>query len=216
MLSVEEQVSLQVSLWEAFYKEVFGWDLDFSDLKIPEKKEGFDRMLIVAGGLTTPEVLFQKCKELFPCWKWTDDNLDKVVISDRSSNKDGPYALWLRDRIEADEENKNLSANNLKKKGVASITLEERLLLELKYFKETNEHLDLKSFTLCAGSRYSDGDVPRVHWDDADELRVHWCSPDIAGGSLRSRAAVSRQKEVPFKRNFFLQFLVILNILSSH
>jgi len=178
-----------LAFWEYFYKEVFQIEADFSRLALPKKRQGFDYLLVVAQGLTIEQV-FAKCKELFPCWKWcTDDDLDEVVESDRSS-KDGHYALWLRDRVEADEELANLSANQLKEKKIPRITLLERLLMELEYFKRTGKHLDIQNITLCAGSRLSSGAVPLVNWD-GDGLLVHWYYPGSAyGGGLRSRSAV--------------------------
>ena len=92
--------------------------------------------------------------------------------------------------MEADEENKGLSANDVKKKGTDTQTLEERLLQELEYFKKTGQHLDTQNWTLCSGSRDSDGDVPYVDWSD-DELKVHWSHPDSRSGDLRSREVVS-------------------------
>src|SRR3989338_3173881 len=149
--------------WARFYKEVFCLDLDFSGVIIPERKPGFDRLLVIAQGMTHQR-LFDKCKELFPSWKYTDKNLDEIIKSDRASQS-GHYAIWVRDRVEADEENKNLSADDLKKRNSAEITFEERMLYELKFFKETGKHLDIKNWTLCAGSRDSDGNVPHADWD---------------------------------------------------
>src|SRR3989338_9324403 len=121
--------------WANFYKEVFGLELDFSGITIPDSKPGFDRLLVVAQGMT-PQRLFDKCKELFPSWKYTEKNLDEIIKSDRTS-QNGHYAIWVRDRVEADEENKNLSADQLKERGTPEITLEEREAYELKFFKET-------------------------------------------------------------------------------
>ncbi len=140
----------------------------------------------------TPQKLFDKCKELFPCWKWTDKSLDEVIDFSFQARtaKDGAYAIWVRDRVEADEELKNFSASDLKRQSIAGITLEERLVYELKYFKETGKHLDIKNITLCSGSRVSGGDVSSVDWSGA-ELCVDWCIPVIADDILRSRQAVS-------------------------
>jgi hypothetical protein len=46
--------------------------------------------------------------------------------------------------------------------------------------------LDIKNVTLCAGSRYDDGDVPFVHWGGG-KVYVDWCNPRSALGLLRSR-----------------------------
>jgi hypothetical protein len=150
----------------------------------------FYRLIIVARGMT-PQKLYNKCAELFPCWKWTDRNLDEIITSDRTT-KDGAYAVWFRDRVEADEELKNLSTDCLKERNISGITLEERLLLELIYFRETGNHLDIQNITLCSGSRRGDGDVPLVDWDGDDgRLSVRWFGPFNSHVLLRARQAVS-------------------------
>lgn len=172
--------------WQNFYRKVFGIEVDFlSNLVIPAQPEGFDRLLIIADGIT-PQRLYDKCVQLFPSWKWTDGDLDEIVTSDRT----GAYAIWIRDRVEADEELKNLSANQLKERGVSGITLEERLIYELNYFKETGQHLDTQNVTLCSGSRYSGGYVPYVVWFGG-KMRVNWSYPVYRSDVLRSRQVVS-------------------------
>lgn len=177
--------------WQNFYQEVFGMKVDFSKLRISEKRKDFNRLIIVAKGMT-PQKLFDKCKELFLSWKWTSKSLDEAVShSDRTAEKES-YTIWIRDRVEADRELKNLSANALKERKLAGITLEERLLLELKYFKKTKKHLDIQNITLCSGSRSSDGTVPLVRWYSSfDELYVSWYRPGYAASLLRSREVVS-------------------------
>jgi len=174
--------------WQSFYHQVFGAEVDCFGIDIPERQDGFDRLLVIAEGMT-PQRLYDKCVELFSCWKWTDDNLDEVVSSERTA-KSGAYAIWVRDRVEADEELKNISADKLKERNIPGITLEERLIYELKYFKETGKHLDIDNITLCSGSRLSSGGVPLVYWFRS-EMRVLWAGPDVRGGGLRARQAVS-------------------------
>jgi len=188
IIDASGKVLTEITDWQQFYHDLFGLEIDLLGLSVPAKKKGFDRLVIVAQGMTLQR-LYDNCVKLCPCWKWTDDDLDKIVQSERTA-KDGTYAVWFRDVVEADEELKNLSANDLKEKGIPGITLEERLLMELKYFKETGNHLDIKSWTLCSGSRYSVDGVPRVDWGSV-RLRVDWYRPDDASGYLRSRRAVS-------------------------
>ena len=188
IIDASGKVLTEITDWQQFYHDLFGLEIDLLGLSVPAKKKGFDRLVIVAQGMTLQR-LYDNCVKLCPCWKWTDDDLDKIVQSERTA-KDGTYAVWFRDVVEADEELKNLSANDLKEKGIPGITLEERLLMELKYFKETGNHLDIKSWTLCSGSRYSSGRVPSVRWDSGG-LGVGWYRPGGAHGSLRSRRAVS-------------------------
>lgn len=184
---IEGRASLAfvVEAWLSFYKKTFGWDVDFSDIKIPNYQEGFGRVIVVAKGLTLNQV-YQACKEKFPCWTYSEDLDKQVTKNDRTPDKQS-YAIRIRDRIEADEELKNLSFNNLAKKNILGITLLERILLELKYFDETGNHLDNNSITRCDGSRHSGGHVPCVRWDDDDGLGVDWCDTGDAHDDLRSR-----------------------------
>jgi hypothetical protein len=173
--------------WTRFYQEVFGLNVDLSGVAISEEKPGFGWVVIVANELTLNQV-WAKCKEKFPSCSYLGDDLGEVVpVNDRTTGV--AYAKRFRDRVEADAELANLSANQLKKKRIQSITLPERLLLELWYLWKTGKHLDIKNITLCAGSRYSDGVVPCVSWG-GDELRVVYCDADSWGGYLRARAAV--------------------------
>ena len=63
-----------------------------------------------------------------------------------------------------------------------------------------------------SGSRYADGNVPNVYWND-DKMNVNWYNPDNANDNLRSRQKF--QKEVRycgFSFRYFIQPLVILEI----
>ena len=70
------------------------------------------------------------------------------------------------------------------------ITLLERLLFELKYFRESGKHLDIKNITLCSASRNTDGGVPGVDFYGS-EVRVGKCNPGYAHADLRAREVVS-------------------------
>ena len=178
-----------VQSWRAFYRDLFEIETDFSKLQIPTHQPGFDRLIIVVQGMD-PERLYHKCREFFFGWKSTNKGLDEIVQSGRSS-KNGTYAVWCRETIEADEDLKNLSAEDLKVKGIYCITLEERLLYELKYFNETSGHLDPDTFTLCAGSRYADGYVPTVRYRvTAVGLGIHWYESKDRFAAVRARRVV--------------------------
>ena len=138
----------------------------------------------------TPRYLFEECKKLFPIWIYDESQLDKIT-----SKRNGNYTIYFKKNIEADQENANMSANDLKKRGKQEITLEERLLMEIQYFKETGKHLDINNITLCAGSRYSDGYIPYVCWDaDNRKVFVYWSNLDIHNSHLRARSAVKIEK----------------------
>ena len=188
-----KEIKEKIQDWQNFYREVFQMETDFSKIKIPEKKEGFERLLIMQKGLTAQK-LFDKCAELFAAKNSMGGNLDEVVTSDRNALEQS-YAIWVRDNVEADEELRGLSAYYIQGKGLPTETLAERLLDEIKYFKQTVKHLDNHDVvTLCAGSHSGDGDVrdfhvPRVHWNK-DKLDVSWLGSVYAYDHLRARQVI--------------------------
>ena len=179
------------SEWTEFYRKYFRLTVDFSAIITPPEQLGFDRVIFISKGLKLNDVI-KAMKKCFPVSSYSDD-LDKDVtenvrVSDRN------YAIRIRERVEADEELKNLSANQLKQQGVNAVTLLERLVLELKYWSETGQHLDVQNWTLCAGSRGRDGRVPLVGWlAGSSEIRISWYDPDnvYANDHLRARQSVS-------------------------
>jgi hypothetical protein len=145
-----------------------------------------DYFEIIEGKQQTSEILTE-CKKLFNVWSFFDEKrIDKDFPPPKKIG-----TRYFAKNVEADEAYKNKSAQDLEKEGGKFITLRERLLMELDYFKETGNHLDIENWTLCAGSRYADGSVPDVRWCSYDRgLYVHWCSVDNRYPSLRARAAV--------------------------
>ncbi len=138
------------------------------------------------GKLKTSKLL-AKCKKLFPVWSWySDKQLDEDFPPVKTSYE---YEMTQ----EPSEEFTNKSANDLAKEYPDKhfITLRERILMELEYFEETGEHLDIKNLTLCAGSRYSDGLVPGCHLGGDGHFYVGCCYPGSADDNLRARVAVS-------------------------
>ncbi len=142
------------------------------------------RTVVMREGITVQNLIADR-KALFPVYVYY--NLDGLV-SDRSTKE--AYEVRFRNRVEADEELQNKSANDLQAAGISCITLEERLQMEIDYFKETGKHLDIRNVTLCAGSRNTSGYVPGVYWDDGG-LCVGWYDPDDRSGSIRARAVIS-------------------------
>ncbi len=174
--------------WQKFYKKYFGLTIDFSELKLPENKSGFDRLIIVVAGLTLNRV-YDACAMKFPCWCFTED-LDVAVPKNDRDPMNGTYSILVRDVVEADEELKDLSANMLTEKGIKGITLLERMLFELKYFSKSMKHLDIKNRTLCSGSRDSGVGVPGANWGGR-WFEVDCYLPGNRFPNLRSREAVS-------------------------
>lgn len=188
LVTADRAVSGIITEWEKFYLKYFGMEVDLSGVRIPDDPGGFERLLVVAGGLTLNRA-FEACKSKFLAWKYADD-LDRDVTQNKRTAQNGNYAIRVRDRVEADEELAGRSADWVKDQGLVTETLLERLVHELKFFDETGKHLDVNNVTLCSGSRHSDGGVPGVNWD-VGRLVVNWYKPQGAYPHLRARAAVS-------------------------
>ena len=175
--------------WREFYRKYFG--IELGDIKIPEKtpEQGeFSRLIIVAKDLTNNQV-YNTCTKHFPCWRHTD-NLDKDVPTNERDPKNGSYAIWVRDVVEADEVHKRKSAEMIKKENLTTETLLERMLHELKHFSETGKHLDISNWTLCSGSRFRGGSVPSAGWDGS-RFEVGWNYAGNRDENLRSREVIS-------------------------
>jgi len=173
-----------------FYSEVFGFtDVESLNPALPAETPGFNWLVVIRKGLTMNKVL-EVMRTKFKVYSYIGDDLDSgVPKNERTADKD--YTVIIRDRVEADEENKNLSANQIEEKKIQGMTLLERLVLELFYFWKTGEHLDIKNVTLCSGSRDSGGFVPYVGWNSVrGGVYIDWCRADSSDDDLRARAAV--------------------------
>ncbi len=169
--------------WRKLYQEVFGLALSVEKIKIPKALQGFDRMIVVAQGLT-PDAVYAACAARFPCVRhYTKLDAD-VVKNERAS--DLTYAFLVRGEREPDRELADMSADDLSKNKISAATLLEYLLCQLACFIETGNLLDEKNITLCAGSRYTDGRVPTA-MSHRGELKIHWCAPHEKNLRLRAR-----------------------------
>ena len=179
--------------WETVYGKLLGLKQkpELSGIRIPEKPEdvGPVRLIVVVRELVewtdnrplqnTQEAL----KEHFPAWEYANLD-DSITVNDRDP-KNGSYAVWVKDVREADEENADKSANDLKAENHTGITVLERQLLEADYFFEKGEHLDQQKITLCSGSRDRVGHVLRAGWNC--RFFVSWYRPSNRDPNLRSR-----------------------------
>ena len=181
-----------LALWQRVYWEICGIEPRLQDIRLPDDPGGFGWPIVA-----TPEVplnsFWQGLQQKFPCWCYGSGNDLEALLDwqrQQRSYKDGAYCVRVRDRVEADEEMRNLSANQLAERGEQVNTLDERTRLEGFYWiLSSGHHLDVWNQTLCAGSRDGDGVVPHVYWK-AGRLRVDWYPPGYADGDLRARQVV--------------------------
>lgn len=173
--------------WVKFWKDR-GFQLDPSSLALPKPRRGLGRLLALPAGLTLNRE-WEICKERFACYSVYGDDLDRAISQNERDPKNGAYAIWVRGGREADEELKNLSAEQIAVKKIATETVLERLVHEDVFFEEKKVHLDLENISLCSGSRTADGGVPDARWF-GDEFFVGACGVQDAFPRLRARAAV--------------------------
>ncbi len=178
-----------VDKWESYYQLRFNITLNLSDLKIPKKQEGVSHLLIIAQGLT-PNRVVEAARPHYGFLLYRND-LDSIIIhNDRTPHK--TYAIWVKNRVEADEELANKSVEDLKASGTTTETLLERLTHGDECHLRLGHHLDQGNTTLCAGSCDSFGYVPCVLWDKDDGL-VHVCAyfSSKTWGDPRARLVVA-------------------------
>jgi hypothetical protein len=186
----EETFFEEKEQWRKFYHKHFSFELNFTDLVIPQKPtEGTWRLIIISQGLTLMQV-YKAMSNAFKSWKYADD-LDKAVPTNARDTKNA-YPIWVRDGVEPDEKYLGKSTNQADPNMTIGVTLLERMIHEMTYFDETGKHLDIKGVTFCSGSRDSDGCVPRVRWDANDqEVKVSWFGLGRSGAGCGVREAVS-------------------------
>ncbi len=174
--------------WSKFYKKYFGIVADFSTIRIPAKVVGFDRLIIVAEGLSINQV-YETGKKNFGSWKWCSGDIESNMRVEERGSVKVSYAIWVRNGQEADEDLKNLSAEMVDRPQDTENLL-ERLIHGFKFWSETKEHLDIETVTLCASSRYADGGVPGVLRSDVGGVGVDRYGRRLAISCLRARRAV--------------------------
>lgn len=183
----EKKAETPTEEWSRFYREIFGTSPDFAGLRLPAEQRGFGWLVVVAEGMT-PNRAYTECEKRFPCWNYADD-LDEAVRGRNDREPTAAYAIRVRDRVEADKELANKSADDLAKLGIKGMTLLERLILELWHFWKFGKHLDIQNVTLATGSRLAGGRVPGVLW--GGRVGVHTYDPAYRYRYLRSRQVVS-------------------------
>ena len=172
-----------------FYGEVYGIS-KMPEVILPNVVEGFSWGLILQHESQCIYVTKNDLKSFgnyfsgFP--KLAEYDMDIITKSVRDANK--PYAIWLRDRIEADQEFEGKSYDSLQKLGINGITLAERIRLERWFFWRTKKYLDQSTVTICSGSCTSEGFVPLVKAGNY----VYFVKHDTASNlSLRTREVIS-------------------------
>ncbi len=177
--TAEELVEIH-NEWSEFYRLALGSSLNFGVFKTlappPSYLSGFGWLAIIPRKLSL-ELIVEACRDEFPV-EFELLNLMGNFTHCRSGVSCGShpaYYIGIRNRQEADKRLLGLSADRIWEQNIEGINLIEMLVLQLKYFLENKQHLNLKTRTLCtsswlkkSGEKQTDasargGLVPTVH-----------------------------------------------------
>lgn len=181
--------------WERFYYQIFGLKLDFSGVPIPDHPDDYTWPICMPQvSILGDEMALSRGKWQYNVSLCYADNMDTAINHDLKWSRDSwdkPYIVFVRPNIEADKDMKNILAKTIFEQSINTITFRERILLQRFLLWKKNLILDMKTTTLCFGSRYLDGRVPSVYWDMHDS-RVGVVAPSYdEKDSWRVRRAVS-------------------------
>lgn len=158
---VQKSFSTKGSLkdWQIFYKKYFGISKDFSEIKIPVSKTGFNTLVVVIKEISSRDIFLDHIKFLRGSHK-ADISLDAADdYSDRSSVS-GDYAIWINDSREPDIRLNKSTLSLLPH--YSFITLREELLIILKHSSKCDSLINNYTYSICAGSIFPDGRVPII------------------------------------------------------
>lgn len=189
-VSVQSAQLEEVVDWRNFYQRALGRKLVFSGISIPKKPAGKWRLLIVPS-VSLEE--FRSKKKKKPVFKFcTKQSLDEIIVQNERTAQLGAYALWVKPEMSADDDLRNISADEIRaSRVVATMTSLEAIVYTLKVLDETEEGKKncLRLSILCSGSRYIDGTVPRVDCF-GQVVTVGWQPAKSSFGGQRARKVV--------------------------
>lgn len=181
--------------WSKIYNDYFNLDVDFSNIIIPSFYDPNKHFAIIVAKCLTPNRIVTAMHQFFDVYINCSEDLNgEFSVNDRVA--DDNYVV-IFNRVDFEENLRNLSAKELTEKNIKGITLIERMLLEIMYYSQTGKHLDVgdEVGTLCSGSRNSRGLVPCIHWlPGRAGLQIECISASakgVSGGKLCGREVVS-------------------------
>lgn len=175
--------------WADLYKRFYNLTPELKGVRPFEHVPSGHRIYIIGEGLSQ-NAMIESMRSRFTVRTYVDDLDRDIPIHDQHPRR-GSYAVAFKDTIEADEDLKNLLADQLAEpeRRVKPITTFERFVMEDECLDRTKGHCDVNNVTLCAGSRDRGGRVPGARWGGV-RFSVDWYGAASHGPYLRARAAV--------------------------
>ena len=150
--------------WEDFYLKHFNAPIDLKNVVIPEPPRQEKRLLIIVPAISVDRVIKAQQKHFKVRMEVSGP---PAKLKNVHANH-GPYAIWVAESRETFLKLRNKSANWATENNFEGVTLQERLLHDFKYWDETGQHLDVECMTLCGGSRFANGLVPFVNYEEKE------------------------------------------------
>lgn len=85
----------QVDRWRKVCEREFNITI-LDEIVIPERKPGFDRLIVVPEGLTLNQII-KVFRTKFKVWTYVDD-LDRPITKNERTNE-ATYAIWVREQV---------------------------------------------------------------------------------------------------------------------
>jgi len=169
-LQLEKQIQNTVT----FYLAVLGLRINPEDLENKMRVYLYRWTLFVHESLEINR-LWEVCKKRFvSSHSFIGKDIKQALATNqRDPQKSGSYIFRVRRCIEADEKWGNEIG---KMNDGMTITLLERILLELWCYWQFHRHLDVKSWTFCSGSTLTSGNIPGAGTYDK-QFRITWHPP---------------------------------------
>jgi hypothetical protein len=147
---------------ERFFREVHGKPLPRLRRLGSEAPTDFFGAIVMANWMTNDR-LFHCLRELWQT-DWPGGSLDECFARNiRDPKRDGSYIVLCRGWQEVDPQYHEMSPREAQRHGLVSMTLGERLALEIWYrWRHGQGGLDFETSTLCLGSKSVEGKIPRV------------------------------------------------------
>lgn len=191
LAGVSRRAARQLDQWRAIHRQ-FGHN-DLLDVVVPQERYGFAQLIAMPGDITDvalPELVNKL--QSFMTVQVHGISLAEANLSHDRIGTGESYAVWCQKRVEADETHHNVSTHSLLTNDVTGMNLIERLFYGLFHQFETDHHLDVDGYTLCAGSRTASGMVPGVSWNhDKQRLDIEWFDMSYASRGVSAREVIT-------------------------
>ncbi len=175
--------------WEAFYRDHFDLDVDFTNVLVPEADDQTLRAQFMPSlsELSHNRILYVMEKSFSVSIYDGQIDLDKCVTKN-SRNGIMSYAIRESGEVMPDLKYFSKSAEEADPNGVIGMNMREAMVL---IYKTIVDGKRLQGFTLCTGSRDDNGRVPCLNFDYTYKvLRVDFYSLDFLNPNAGLREVV--------------------------